>query len=111
MQKPPRIWISNAAPKAGDTVRVRAQIEHRMESGLRLDAKGQPIARNIVTRFEARLGNDLLFTWSPETAIAQNPFLEFTFKAREPGELKMLWRDDLGQTLTASKTLEISSTP
>lgn len=111
MQKPPRIWISNAAPKAGDIVRVRAQIEHRMESGLRLDAKGQPIARNIVTRFEARLDNDLLFIWSPETAIAQNPFLEFTFMARQSGELKMLWRDDQGLTLTANKALQISSTP
>lgn len=109
MQKPPRIWISNAAPKAGEIVRVRAQIEHRMESGLRLDAQGQPIARNIVTRFEARLGDDLLFTWSPETAIAQNPFLEFTFKARQSGELKMLWRDDQGQTRTANKALQVGS--
>ena len=33
----PRIWISNAKPKAGELVRMRALVEHRMESGLRLN--------------------------------------------------------------------------
>ena len=37
MSKPPRIWVSNAAPKKGEVVRVRAQMEHVMESGLRTD--------------------------------------------------------------------------
>ena len=60
MQKPPRTWISNATPKQGELVRVRAQIEHTMESGLRTDAAGQIRPRNIVTRFEARLGPTLL---------------------------------------------------
>ena len=41
MQKPPRTWISNATPKQGELVRVRAQIEHIMESGLRTDAEGR----------------------------------------------------------------------
>ena len=35
--KPPRVWISNASPKKGEVLRVRAQIDHVMESGLRTD--------------------------------------------------------------------------
>ena len=63
MSKPPRIWVSNASPKKGEVVRVRAQMEHVMESGLRTDpATGKVRPRNIVNRFEARLGNALLFT-------------------------------------------------
>src|SRR5690554_2556679 len=83
MSQAPRMWISNASPKAGEVVRVRAQIRHRMESGMRLDADGDLIPRNIVSKFEARLSDDLLFVWEPETAITQHPYLEFTFAARK----------------------------
>lgn len=109
MSKPPRIWVSNASPKKGEVVRVRAQMEHVMESGLRTDpATGKVRPRNIVNRFEARLGNALLFTWEPGISIAQNPYIEFTFLARESGELNMLWKDDQGQTLNAQKAIAVS---
>ena len=83
MQKPPRTWISNATPKQGELVRVRAQIEHTMESGLRTDAAGQIRPRNIVTRFEARLGPTLLLAWVDGVSVAPNPYIEFTFLGRE----------------------------
>ena len=109
MSKPPRIWVSNATPKKGEVVRVRAQMEHVMESGLRTDpASGKVRPRNIVNRFEARLGSALLFTWEPGISIAQNPYIEFTFLARESGELNMLWKDEQGQTLNAQKAITVS---
>ena len=109
MSKPPRIWVSNANPKKGEVVRVRAQMEHVMESGLRTDpATGKVRPRNIVNRFEARLGSALLFTWEPGISIAQNPYIEFTFLARESGELNMLWKDEQGQTLNAQKAITVS---
>ena len=109
MSKPPRIWVSNATPKKGEVVRVRAQMEHVMESGLRTDpATGKVRPRTIVNRFEARLGSALLFTWEPGISIAQNPYIEFTFLARESGELNMLWKDEQGQTLNAQKAITVS---
>ena len=108
MQKPPRTWISNATPKKGEVLRVRAQIEHIMESGLRHDAEGRIRPRNIVTRFEARLGQALLMRWEPGISVSQNPYIEFTFVARESGELQMQWQDDAGQTVSASKSITIS---
>ena len=109
MNKPPRVWVSNASPKKGEVLRVRAQMEHVMESGLRTDpATGKVRPRNIVSRFEARLGNALLFSWEPGISIAQNPYIEFTFLARESGELNMLWKDEQGQTLTAQKAIAVS---
>ena len=104
-QKPPRVWISNAAPKKGEVLRVRAQIEHVMESGLRTDEAGKIRPRNIVTRFEARLGPTLLFAWEPGIAVSQNPYIEFTFLARESGELHLLWKDEAGRTLEASRPI------
>ena len=107
-QKPPRVWISNASPKKGEVLRVRAQIEHVMESGLRQDEAGKIRPRNIVTRFEARLGDALLFAWEPGISVAQNPYIEFTFLARESGELRLHWKDDTGQTASASKAISVS---
>ena len=107
-QKPPRVWISNAPPKKGEVLRVRAQIEHVMESGLRTDEAGKIRPRNIVTRFEARLGPTLLFAWEPGIAVSQNPYIEFTFLARESGELRMQWKDDTGQSVNASKGISVT---
>ena len=109
MTKPPRIWVSNLQPKAGDILRVRAQMEHVMESGLRTDpVTGKVRPRNLMRHFEAKLGGQPLFSWDPGISIAQNPYIEFTFKARSSGELTFLWKDDSGQTLTASKTITVA---
>ncbi len=109
MQKPPRIWVSNANPKKGEVLRVRAQIEHTMESGLRTDTTtGKLRPRNIVTHFEGKLGNALLFSWEPGISVSQDPYIEFTFVARESGELRLHWKDDTGQTLSAQKGITVA---
>lgn len=108
MSQAPRLWISNENPEKGEVVRVRAQIRHRMESGMRTDDDGQLIPRNIVSRFEARLGDDLLMVWEPETAITQHPYLEFTFVARQTEDLNMTWTDDEGVVVTGSKTITVA---
>jgi sulfur-oxidizing protein SoxZ len=64
--------------------------------------------RNIVRKFEARLGQNLLFTWEPGISISQNPYIEFTFAARESGELVMVWTDEKDPPLEARKTITLS---
>lgn len=108
MTRPPRIWISNEAPGQGEIVRVRAQIVHVMESGFRLDATGQPIPRDILTGFTATLGDTLLLEWQPETAISQNPYLEFTFAARQSGTLRMIWTDETGTVAEAEREITLA---
>ena len=105
----PRTWISNANPAAGEVVRVRALIEHPMESGLRLDVEGNDIPRNIVNTFEATLDGELLFRWQPETAISQNPYIEFTFTARSSGELQLKWLDDEGVVIIDALPISLAS--
>ena len=104
----PRIWISNANPNPAEVVRVRALIEHRMETGLRPGDNGKIVPRNIIHAFEARLDDERLFTWIPETAISQNPYIEFTFIARKSGELQMKWTDDEGVVITSSNTVQVA---
>lgn len=107
MARPPRIWISNETPAAGEIVRVRAQMVHVMESGFRVDATGQTIPENILTGFTAALGDAVLLEWLPETAIAQNPYIEFTFAARETGTLRMAWSDSSGVIAEAEKEIAV----
>lgn len=108
MARPPRIWLSNETPALGEVVRVRAQIVHVMESGLRLDALGALIPRNTLSHFTAKLGEDLILDWVPETAISQNPYIEFTFKARQSGTLTMVWSDATGTVAEARQEIIVS---
>lgn len=105
---PPRIWMSNETPQQGEIVRVRTQVAHVMESGFRLDAAGQIMPRQMMTRFEARLDETLLLTWLPEIGIAQNPYLEFTFKAQASGLLRLLWVDDSGTEIRAERQVTLA---
>ena len=108
MANPPRIWLSNETPAKDEIIRVRAQMTHVMESGLRLDASGQPIPRDTLERFEAHLAGELILSWQPETAISQNPYLEFTFRARESGKLTMVWSDPTGVVAEAERDITVS---
>ena len=107
MARPPRIWISNEAPAPGEVVRVRAQMVHVMESGFRLDAEGEPIPEDLLTGFTATLDDALLMEWLPETAISQNPYIEFTFAARQSGTLRMVWSDARGVVAEAERAVKV----
>ncbi len=108
MANPPRIWISSETPAAGEILRVRAQITHVMESGLRLDEAGAPIPRNTLERFEASFDGSPVLIWEPETAVSQNPYIEFTFRAVRSGVLKMVWTDASGVIAEAEQSLTLS---
>ena len=108
MSRPPRIWISSETPTRGEIVRVRAQIVHPMETGFRTLAGGLTLPMDIVTRFRAFLDDDLLLEWQPETAVSQNPYIEFTFAAFRGGELRMVWTDASGDFAEAVKTLTLA---
>lgn len=108
MSRPPRIWISNATPAPGEIVRIRAQVVHPMETGFRFGPDGQPLPMNIVTRFQASLGGEMLLEWLPETAVAQNPYIEFTFSALRGGLLHMVWTDGSGDFAEAEQEIVLA---
>lgn len=103
----PRIWISNRKPAKGDVVVVRAMVAHPMETGLRKQASGALIPRNIINAFTCDLDGERLFSWQPEPAVSPSPYLEFRFVASTSGELVMRWTDDQGQTITARERIDV----
>ncbi len=104
----PRIWISNRAPARGDVVTVKTMVTHPMETGMRKNAHSETIPRNIITRFECMLDHEILLSWQLDTAISQNPYLEFRFVAEKSGALKMLWVADDDLKIEIVETIAVS---
>ncbi len=108
MKQPPRVWVSNGNPRQATFCACARKSSTRWKPGCaptRPRARSRP--RHILNHFEAKLDEALLFVWDPGTSIAQNPYIEFTFKARRSGRLQLLWRDDQGATLSANKTITV----
>ena len=80
--------------RRGEVITLRATIAHPMETGQRVDALGQLVPRRILTRFECRRGDELVFAADLHPAISANPYLSFTLLAEASTTLEFLWRGD-----------------
>lgn len=81
-----------ATMRRGEVVEVRATVSHPMESGQRRGGDGQMLPRDIIQRFEARLGGELVFAATLHPAIAANPFIAFSLRAEHSGTLELSWQ-------------------
>ena len=80
----------------GEVFQVRTLVTHPMETGLRHDAAGHLIPRDIVKRFTCRYNERVVFTTNLHEAMAANPYLAFHLRATESGVLHFLWEADDG---------------
>lgn len=82
--------------KQGDVVRVRALVIHPMEIVERRD--GKPVDKNyhfihkVVVTYN---GREILEAETTQS-VSENPFFAFTFRATEPGTLKITFLDTHG---------------
>ena len=91
-----------------DPMRIRAQVQgsgaivrvlmaHEMESGQRKDAAGKIIPAWHITEMSAALNGKIVMTAQWGTAIAKNPFTQFTIKAAKAGDtVTISWVDNRG---------------
>jgi sulfur-oxidizing protein SoxZ len=100
--------MSTRTPAKGDIVNVKVMVTHPMETGMRKNAMSQLIPRNIITRFECSLADEPLMSWQLDTAVSQNPYLEFRFIAQKSGELKMRWLGEDGTRIEAVEKITVS---
>ncbi|MGH7302062.1 MAG: thiosulfate oxidation carrier complex protein SoxZ [Candidatus Rokuibacteriota bacterium] len=83
--------------KAGDVVQVRSLIIHPMERVER-DAQGKIVTKNynyinkVIVTF---LGKPVA-VFDTTQSVAENPFFSFTFRATDPGQLKVQFLDTTG---------------
>ena len=96
-----------------DPMRIRAQVQpdghtvvrvlmaHEMESGQRKDAAGKIIPAWHITDVQFALNGKTVMTAFWGTAVAKNPFVQFTLKGAKTGDkVSITWADNHGETRT-----------
>lgn len=97
-----------ADAKAGDVLEIKALIRHPMETGYRVDARGQPIPRHIIVRFSVAYDGEEVFRMDMTQGVAANPFVAFHTVATRSGELVFTWEDERGEVFTVRKQLTVA---
>ena len=85
------------AQAQGDKTTVRVLVSHEMESGQRKDAAGATIPAWHITEVVAALNGKPVLTAQWGTAMAKNPFMQFTVKGAKSGDrISIAWTDNRG---------------
>lgn len=94
--------------KPGEIVEIKTLISHEMESGVRKDASGKVVPRDIINKFVAAFNGKQVFEadWFP--SVSANPYQSFFFKANESGEFVFTWRNDAGEEVTSKAKLNVA---
>lgn len=104
----PRVKVPKTA-SAGEVVEIKTLISHPMESGQRKDSKtGEKIPRKIINTFVATFGGEEVIRVAIEPAVSANPYIEFSMKVPETGELRFEWTDDDGSVYDEAKTIKVA---
>lgn len=100
--------------KKGEVMTIKTTISHKMETGQRKDRDGNPIPRQIINKFEAKMNGNTVVSADWHPAISANPYFEFTAVATESGTMEFFWyddaKDDSGnpKVYTAKADIEVS---
>jgi sulfur-oxidizing protein SoxZ len=93
MSEPMRI---RAQAQAGGAI-VRVLMSHEMETGQRKDEAGNLIPAWYITDVTCALNGTTVLTAQWGTAIAKNPFTQFTIKSAKAGDkITVSWVDNHG---------------
>jgi len=102
MADPMRI---RAVAKDG-AVSVKILMSHTMETGQRKDDAGKLIPAHYIQQVSATWQGKVVLSANWGTAIAKNPFLEFSFKGGQKGEkIQVTWTDNKGDKRTDEATI------
>ena len=83
--------------KRGDVVRVRSLVIHPMEIVQR-DKAGKPVDKNylFINKVVVTYNGREILEAETTQSVSENPFFAFTFRATEPGTLKITFLDTHG---------------
>lgn len=83
--------------KPGDIVRVRTLVIHPMER-IQRDKQGKIVQKryNYINRVTVTYLGKTIVSFDTTQSVSENPFFSFTFRATDPGELKVIFEDTTG---------------
>ena len=95
--------------KAGDVVQVRSLVIHPMER-IERDAQGKIIQKNYnyINKVIVTYLGKTVVTFDTTQNMAENPFFSFTFKATDPGQLKVQFLDTTGGRYEGTADIKFS---
>jgi sulfur-oxidizing protein SoxZ len=96
-----------AEAKKGDIIEIKALIRHVMETGHRVDSRGQPIPRDIIKHFVVSYAGEEVFRMELNPGISANPYVIFSTVATQSGEVVFTWTDQKGAVTTERKQLTV----
>ena len=95
--------------KIGEIVKIKALVQHPMETGYRRSSDGDMLPRDLIRKFTCRFvagtsasnsnasdTGETVFAATFHAAIAANPYLSFNFSATASGTLVFVWEGDKG---------------
>jgi sulfur-oxidizing protein SoxZ len=103
----PRVKVPSSA-KAGEPFAIKTLISHVMESGLRKDADGNAIPRQIINRFTCEFNGTTVVDLAMDPAISANPYIEFDAQIDAAGEFVFTWYDDDGSVYSTSNAIDLA---
>ena len=98
-----------ATIKAGDVIRVRSLIIHPMER-IERDRAGKIIEKkyNYITKVVATYAGKTVASFDTTQSVSENPFFSFTFRATDPGQLKVVFSDTMGAKYEGTADVKFS---
>src|SRR3989338_8151327 len=83
--------------KAGDVVQVRSLVIHPMER-IERDKQGKIIQKNYnyINKVVVTYLGKTVATFDTTQSVSENPFFSFTFRATDPGQLRIQFFDTTG---------------
>ncbi len=108
MAAKPRVKVPKTAA-AGEVIKIKTLISHKMESGQRKDNKtGELVPRKIINKFMCEFNGNVVFSCDIEPAVSANPYFEFSAKVNVSGTFKFTWVDDDGTVTELEKEIAVS---
>ena len=85
----------------GDKTMVRVLMSHEMETGQRRDSAGKVVPAWFIQSVTATYDGKTVMSAQWGTAVAKNPFVQFSFKGGKAGDkLSVTWIDNHGDKRT-----------
>ena len=95
-----------AKEKSGE-VTVKILMTHPMETGLRKDKKtGEMVPAHFIDNVICESAGKPLLNSNWNGTVSKNPYLSFKFSGSKGDEFKIAWKDNQGQSGTATKTIK-----
>lgn len=100
--------VKPKSPKAGEVAKVSLMAMHAMETGMSKDkTTGELIPANFIHEIEFFYGGQSVTKMVGWETISANPFYEIGLKVEKSDELKVVFKDNLGNSQTIATNVTV----